>query len=141
MTSSRPSRELTTRARRAADGGAVTVQLVIATPVLLLILMLIVQAGLWMHATHTAQAAAGRAVEATRALDGTEADGREAAQHTLGALTGASLHDVRITVTRTATTSRVYITGTAESVVPGVRWRVQATAEGANERFVPGNGP
>lgn len=80
-------------------------------------------------------------MEATRALDGTMTDGRQAAEHTLHALAGASLRNVRITVTRTGTTSRVDITGTAEPVVPGLRWRVRAIAEAANERFVPGNGP
>ena len=47
------------------------------------------------------------------------------------------LHNPHVTVTRTATDVRVDITGTAETVVPGIHWTVHATAAGPVERFVP----
>jgi Flp pilus assembly protein TadG len=42
------------------DRGAVSVELVLATPLLLLMLLAIVQFALWSHATHIAQAAASQ---------------------------------------------------------------------------------
>jgi Flp pilus assembly protein TadG len=128
------------RAAAGRDRGAATVQLMIATPALLLMLMLIVQAGVWMHATHIAETVAARALEATRAQNGTTADGQHTAQRTLHALAGGTLRDVRVSVTRTATTSQVRITGTAEPLLPGRPWRISAVAAGPNERFVPDTG-
>src|SRR4051794_21902947 len=59
------------RRRLRGDRGAVTVELVIATPLLLLMLLAIVQFALWSHATHIAQAAASQGLAAARVQNGT----------------------------------------------------------------------
>jgi Flp pilus assembly protein TadG len=119
------------------DRGAATIELVLAVPVLLLMLMLVVQAGIWWHATHIAQAAATAALDAARAEDGTATDGRTAGTTTMRELAGSALQNPRVQVTRTATTTTVRISGVAEAVIPGLRWTVRATATGPTERFVP----
>jgi Flp pilus assembly protein TadG len=119
------------------EGGGATVEFVLAVPLLLLIIMFTIQAGVWMHATHIAQAAATRGLDAARADGGSASQGRAAVSDTLTALGNTVLHDPSVQVARTATQARVQITGTAATVVPGVRWPVRATAAGPVERFVP----
>ena len=53
------------------DAGAATAELVIAMPLLLLIVMFVIQAGVWFHATHIAQAAATRAASTAAAYQST----------------------------------------------------------------------
>jgi Flp pilus assembly protein TadG len=120
------------------ERGAATAQIVIATPVLLFMLLVIVQFAIWSQATHVAQAAASQALEATRVAGGTSETGQTEAQNVLdqldtGPLTGSTIH-----VTRTATTARVSITGTAESIVPFLHLPVHAEASGDTEQFTVG---
>jgi Flp pilus assembly protein TadG len=110
---------------------------VIATPLLLLMLLAIVQFALWSHATHIAQAAASQGLAAARAQDGTAATGSASAQQMLdqlarGPLTGASVH-----TDRTPTSASVRITGTTSSVIGFLNLPVHAEAVGPVERFVP----
>lgn len=135
-----PPMGLRTRWRRLiADGdrGAATAEFVIAVPLLMLMLLFVPQAAVWYHATHVAQAAANRALDAAAADGGSAALGQTVGEETLTALGSGVLHDTHITVTRTATSVRVDIEGTAETIVPGIHWRVHATVAGPVERFVP----
>jgi Flp pilus assembly protein TadG len=130
---------LRARWRRTAarpDRGAATAELVIAMPLVLLILMFIIQAGVWMHATHVAQAAATRAASAAAAYNSSTAAGQTAGEQTLTAVGGGVLVGATVTVTRTATQVRVEIHATAETVVPGVHWPVTAVVVRPVERFV-----
>jgi Flp pilus assembly protein TadG len=113
------------------------VELVIAVPLLLLMLMFIVQATVWMHGAHVAQAAASRALDAGRAYTGSAAAGEQAGNDTLTAIGAGVLPQRHVTVTRTATDVRVQVDATAATVVPGIHWTVRATAAGPVERFVP----
>jgi len=123
--------------RTGADAGSASLELVLATPLLILMLMLIVQAGLWLHAGHIAQAAATRALDATRVQGGSITTGQHAAADTLHAVAGTTLSHVHVTITRTATRARVEITATATPVLPGIEWPVHAVATGPTERYVP----
>ncbi|BCJ62998.1 TadE/TadG family type IV pilus assembly protein [Polymorphospora rubra] len=134
------ARRLRARWRRAAarpDAGAATAELAVAMPLLLLLVMLVIQAGLWMHATHVAQSAATRAANAAAGYQSSAAAGRDAGEQTLTAIGDGVLKDPSVSVTRTATEVRAEITGTAATVVPGVRWTVRAIAVRPTERFVP----
>jgi Flp pilus assembly protein TadG len=111
--------------------------LVIAMPLLLLIIMFIVQAGVWMHATHITQASATRAASAAAAYGATASDGQRAGNDTLAAVGGGVLNNPVVSVTRTATQVRVEVSGTAETVVPGVHWSARAVVVRPVERFVP----
>lgn len=119
------------------DRGAVTVELVIATPLLLLLLLAIVQFALWSHATHIAQAAASQGLAAARVQDGTAAAGSASAQQMLDQLARGPLTGATVSTDRTATSASVQVSGAATSVVPFLTLPVHAEAAGPVERFVP----
>ena len=122
------------------DRGAVSAELVIATPVLLLMIMLIVQFALWSLATHIAQAATSYGLATTRAHQGTPAAGARITWQLLDQLADGPLREARVAVERGATTATVRISGTASTVVPFLRLPVHAEATGPVERFVPADG-
>jgi Flp pilus assembly protein TadG len=119
------------------DRGGATAELAIAMPLLLLMVMFIIQAGVWMHATHVAQAAATRAAASAAAYNSSAAAGQSAGTQTVAALGSGVLTDPHVSVTRTATEVRVEVAGVAETVVPGVRWTARAVVVRPVERFVP----
>lgn len=112
-------------------------ELAIATPLLLLILLAIVQFALWSHATHIAQAAAAQGLAAARVQSGTAETGARTARQTLRQLGDGSLTDAAVDATRSAGWATVDVDGAATSVIPFLRLRVHAEAAGAVERFVP----
>jgi len=127
------------RRRLAGDRGAGSAELVVATPLLMLLILLVIQFGIWAHATHVAQATAEEALAAARLQGATAAAGQNRASQVLGQIGGAILISPRVTVTRTATTVTVTITADAERVVPlpGLALPVTVTVTGPVERFVP----
>ena len=122
------------------DRGAVSAELVIATPLLLLMLLAIVQFALWSHATHIAQAAASQGLAAARTQHGTAAAGSAGAQQMLDQLAGGPLTGASVSIDRTATSASVRISGTATSVIPFLSLPVRAEAAGPVERFMPAVG-
>lgn len=126
--------------RRCSDIGAATADFVLAVPLLFLTILFAIQAGVWFHATHVAQAAATRALDAARVEDGSATDGQAAGAQAISALGGRVLLQPSVVVTRTATQARVQITGRAATVVPGARWTVRVTAAAPVERFVVDSG-
>lgn len=123
------------------DRGEVTVELVIATPLLLLTLLAIIQFAVWSHATHVAQAAASQALAAARTQDGTAGAGHAAGQRLLDDLAAGPLRDPSLAVSRGAAAVSVSIRGEAAPVLPGVHLHVHAEAAGEIERFVPDAAP
>lgn len=119
------------------DRGAVSAELVIATPLLLLMLLAIVQFALWSHATHIAQAAASQGLAVTRAQDGTAAAGSASAQQMLDQLARGPLTGASVSANRSQTSASIRISGTATSVIPFLHLPVHAEAAGPVERFVP----
>ncbi|UUV36001.1 pilus assembly protein [Amycolatopsis roodepoortensis] len=138
----RPRGPLAHRARHALSGdrGEVTVELVIATPLLLLALLAIIQFAVWSHATHVAQTAASQALAAARVQHGTAGTGHAAGQRLLDDLAAGPLREPQLTVTRDATSVAVSIRGEAATVLPGVQLHVHAETAGEVERFVPDTG-
>lgn len=119
------------------DRGAVSAELVIATPLLLFMLLAIVQFALWSHATHIAQAAASQGLAAVRAQHGTVAAGTGSARQILDQLARGPLTGTTVHTDRDADSASVRISGTATSVVPFLHLPVHAEAVGPVERFVP----
>ena len=131
------ARQCVPEGRRAgAERGSATVELVIATPVLALLLLLVVQFGVWAHAQHIAQAAANQALQTARAYRSSAAAGDAQARELLDQAGGSILSDRTVSVTRTATTVTVTTTGRAATVVPGVRAPVRVSVTGPVERVV-----
>lgn len=120
---------------RGGDRGAVSVQLVIAAPLLLLQLLLVVQFAVYLHASHVAQSSAAQALAAARAEGATAVDGDAQAAAVLNQLGHGLLLEPEVSVVRGAARVRVEITGVAETVVPPLRLPVHAVAEGPAEEW------
>lgn len=133
----RPGAARRLRRALAGDRGSVSAELVIATPLLLLMLLVIVQFALWSHATHIAQAAASQGLAAARAQGGTAAAGSASAQQMLDQLARGPLTGPSVNADRAATSASIRISGTATSVIPFLHLPVHAEAVGPVERFVP----
>jgi hypothetical protein len=117
----------------AGEDGSVSAELVVATPLLLLLLLVAVQAGVWWHATHIAESVAAHALAAARVQDGSTAAGQASAERVLAQLADRLLTDTDVAVERTPETARVEVTGNAMPVIPGIALPVRATAAGATE--------
>lgn len=128
------------RRLRTDERGAGAVELVIATPVLLLLILLIAQFALYMHATHIAQSAASQALSTTRVEGGSAIAGNTEAQRLLSQLGDGPLQGSSANARRGATQASVTITGTVTSVVPFVTLTVHAEAVGPVEKFTPPTG-
>lgn len=128
----------TKRNRLRRECGAGTVELVLAVPLLMLLLLSIVQFAVWSHASHIAQAAASNGLSAARVTGGTPAAGHAAAAEVLVQLADGPLESTAIEVTRDEAAAAVRITGTATQVVPFLHLPVHAEAAGPVERFTPG---
>jgi Flp pilus assembly protein TadG len=117
----------------------VSAELVIVTPLLMLLFLLVVQFALWQHAVHIAEAAAQRGAQSARLQGGTNAQGYADAQSATSQLGANLLVNPMVTVTRAGDVVRVEVSGTAEPVVPFLSLPVTAVVNGPVERFtVPG---
>jgi Flp pilus assembly protein TadG len=124
------------------ERGAVSAELVIATPLLLLLIMTVIQFALWEHAEHIATAVAQQGVSVGRLQNQTAGAGQQEAQSVLDQLGPSVLAGSKITATRTAEMTTVTVTGHAESIVGLFSLPVRATASGATENYTnPGQGP
>ena len=104
-------------------------------PVLLLLVLVPVQIGLWWHAKQAAETAAQEALHSAQVAHATAADGQSGAHAILGQ--AGNLEHVTVDVARTPVDVTVVIHGDLGfSVFPG-RYAVTARAEGPVERFVP----
>lgn len=121
------------RAHRCSGSG--TTELVLLMPLVLLLIMLSVQFGLWLHARQVAAAAAQEGLVAAQVELGSSDAGRERAATFLAGLGG--LRDVSIDAWRDETTARLEVRGVTPAVIPGMAIPVTAVAEGPVERFIP----
>jgi hypothetical protein len=112
---------------------------VIVFPAVLLVIMLALHFGMYLHAAQIAEAGAQEAVEAAQGERAGASDG-EAAAHALLRRLGA-LRAPSVAVERTATLVTATVAGRAQQVVPGLPVAVRASAEGPVERFVPETTP
>jgi hypothetical protein len=122
------------RAARPSQPGEISAELAIGAGLLLLIISLLVQLALWLHAVNTAQTAAQEGARAARILTGSTHAGHQAARRYLARL-GPQLRDPQVQVTRTATTTRVEIRAHIQAVVLGLPLPVRAAVESPTERL------
>lgn len=125
----------------ADDRGAATAELVLATPLLLLLIMLIAQFSLWLHATHIAQAAASQALSVTRVQGGTAARGQTEADNILTQLGSGPLRDPHAQVARDPNQASVHVVGRVTAVIPFFTLTAEGDATGPVERFCSGARP
>ena len=121
--------------------GAVTAELVVATPLLLLLVLGVIQFALWAHAEHVVTAAAQEGARAARLQGGTASAGQTQAQTFLAQLGGHVVEGPSVVAQRDARTARVEVDGTAEAVIPFVHLPVRAVSAGPVEAFTTPAGP
>jgi Flp pilus assembly protein TadG len=114
------------------DRGAA--EMLFAIPLMFVMLLGILQYGLWAHAHHRAQAIATEALAAGRAFEATEQDGRERGQALAEDLGSTVLADTRIQVQRRDGTTHVDVEGTSIGLLPGWSPTVAVTLTGPIEQ-------
>lgn len=120
---------------RGPESGAATTELVLATPALLLMLMLLVQFGLWYHAVHVARAAAQEGARAARVEGGTGAAGEARARDFLEDVAPRLIVAPEVIAERDLDQVHVEVRGQVIEVVPFIDLDVSGEAEGPTERF------
>ena len=108
--------------------GAVTAELVVATPLLLLLISVIVQYVLYEHAAHIAESAAQEAVTAVRVQGGSVMAGQEQGEQVMATLGRGLLVSPVVSVERTGGEARVEVTGYAEQIIPMLHLSIDAVA-------------
>ena len=120
---------------RATENGLTSTELAVVMPVIIALVLVPFQVALWWHADQVAEAAAREALDAAQVVTATEDDGIKAAEWFLNA--AGNITDPEVSVTRTADTVTVGVTGRAPRILPGFDWQVSAHASGPVERFIP----
>jgi Flp pilus assembly protein TadG len=121
------------RPRRTTDqrGFSSTTQLAVVFPLLLLLTLGILQAGLWLHARNVAQRAATAAVDVARGTYGTAGEGEQRARDLAAA---AGLDDVVVHVDRGPQRVTADVSASATLVLDLGLGTVEETASGPRER-------
>jgi Flp pilus assembly protein TadG len=117
------------------ERGDATVEAVLAVPVLLLLIMLVIQFGLYYHAAHTAEAAAQEGVRVARTEGASATDGQRRAEDFMADAAPTLVDDVTVIATRDADVAHVDVRGTVHSIVPGLNLTIHAEAQSPVERF------
>lgn len=126
--------------RPRGDRGAVTAQLVVVVPMLLILALMVVQVALAWHARHIAQYATETALAAARVKDGSASDGRAQGRRSLAQLGSQVLTSPSVTVRRTSTHVTAHVKGVVMPVLPGLHLTTTGTASGAVERITTPTG-
>lgn len=124
--------------RRRRDRGAVTLELAVLTPAILLLTFAIVQAAMTGYARSLAQAAAQAGVTAGRSADSAPGAGPDRARAFLATEAGDTLRSAVVSDAGTTLTAvRITVSGRSLSVIPGLAGlTVRVTAEAPRERFI-----
>jgi Flp pilus assembly protein TadG len=128
-----PTRTGRCRWRWRRDEGSTTVEAAGYTFLMLMVITLIVQAGVWALADLSARQAAQHGLQTARLSQATAEAGHTQAETILQAINPRGLTNVAITVERGPDTTTVTVTGTALQVLPIVDIPVRAQAAGPTE--------
>lgn len=123
-----------TISRLSDDRGSTPLQTAILAPVMLLLLGLIIQGGMWFHARDVAIAAAEEGARAAAIQDSTSGAGETAAAAFAGRVGAGVLKEVITTGTRSGTTATMVVTGRSLSLVPGLTITISQSATVPVER-------
>lgn len=118
-----------------SESGEASTEAVLVVPVLLLLVMLVFQFGLWYHAEHVAQAAAQEGVRSARLEGGSAEDGRRRAERFLTRAGRKIVSAPVVSASRDSVSAEVRVEGHAVVLVPGLRLPVRAAATSPVERF------
>jgi len=118
-----------------SEAGSSVIETVVVVPVVMLLLLVAVQLALWAHAAQVVQLAASEGDRTARSIGGGPAAGVAAARTVVdgpGSDVSSSAVDTSVLP---GDTESMRVTGTALSVLPGVSFRVSATAVGPIQQF------
>ncbi|MEU6349952.1 TadE family protein [Streptomyces sp. NPDC047072] len=117
----------------ARDRGALSLELMVIFPVVLMLILLTVHAGLWWHARNVALSAAQQGVEAARgrgsSLDAGTRETRDFLSRAGGSISGAHVSGSR------GQSVRITVTGHVDTLIPGVTLPISQHAQAATERI------
>ncbi len=122
------------RSRRGERGSA-TVQTAILFPVLLLVVLTCIQAGVYWYCQSAALSAAQEGVRVPAANDGTIGKGTDRASTFLRRIAGTLIESTQVTGTRTPTEATVTVRGTTLTFIPGLPLTITATATLPSEEY------
>lgn len=114
--------------------------MVILFPATLLVVLVIVQFGIWYHASAIARAAAQQGVKASSAWGGTPAAGVAGADQVLADNGRGLLRAPAVAPTETAGTVQVTVSARALSIVPVLDLPIRASAQAPLEAYRPAGG-
>jgi hypothetical protein len=120
--------------RRDERGLSESVQLAVVWPVLLLVTLGIIQAGIWLHARNVAERAASVAVDAARGSFGTSG---EAQQLGVELARAGGLQDVSLVLSRGATSVTATLTAQAPLLLDLGLGQLHESASAPLERVTP----
>lgn len=123
------------------EDGSSAIEMVILFPVTLLVVLLIVQCGVWYHAADIARAAAQQGVKTASAYGASAGAGQAQADAVLNENGRSLIQGTTVTPYRDGMLARVTVTGTALTVVPVLHLSIQETATAPVEAFRPPPGP
>ena len=119
--------------RRSPDQRGITesAQFALIWPLLLLVSLGIIQAGIWIHGHNVANRAAHAAVDAASRSYGSSAEARQVAE---GIARSGGLTDVQVEVSTSSTVAEVAVAGSAPSLLDLPLGRIRETASAPVER-------
>jgi hypothetical protein len=124
------------RPRCRIDESGSVVEAAIAIPAAMLVILLSVQVCLWAHASTLVQAAATRGVQVAYVENGTLAAGISEAQSSLAETANHVVVDPSVQASNVSDDEvEVRVTGTTESIIPGLHLPVSATRIAVRQEF------
>jgi hypothetical protein len=103
---------------------------------MVMILLAIVQIGVYFHLRAVAQTAARHGLDEVRVVDGSAEAGTAAAYAFLDQ-SGDGIENQAVIADRTATTATVRVTGDVVSILPGLELSIEVEVEAPVERVTP----
>lgn len=103
---------------RDEDRGSSSVELALVAPLLMLLVLGVLQFGLWYHAQHVVIAAAQDAARATAIENADPATGRQRARDLLTAGLGVDAHTATVEVSTGPDTVTVHVTARLRPLIP-----------------------
>ncbi|MPZ67609.1 MAG: hypothetical protein GEU83_19650 [Pseudonocardiaceae bacterium] len=119
------------------ERGNSSVEMVVLYSLLLLLVLIAVQAGLYLHAKQVVRTSAREGVHATAQYDGTAADGEARTRRYLRQLGDRLVTVDDVHAFRSATRADVMVTATVRGVLPWPGTTLRETSTAPVERFTP----
>ncbi|MFC7983308.1 TadE family protein [Streptomyces sp. NPDC057336] len=118
--------------RDARDRGAMSLEMLIIFPVVVMAILLVVHVGLWWHAKNVAMSAAQLGVESARVRGASAGAGTAEAREFLSRA-GGSISGTSVSGSKGATVT-IRVTGYVDTMIPGLKLRIDQHADAAAER-------